>query len=289
MAPAAEPRVTLTIDLIGRICIATHQKQRWALFLTAPANKSLGIRRNHLPMLTTSVGRVATQEIADASLGAIGRAEPTSRDSGTADSLGVWSLTGYDLALLDVAARPKGVVSIDSVANLNAILAKVRPGAKFNLNALSENPSRSLIASRLRLPPSASLSAFAASKTPRTFEPGGHSQVLADFVRVQVPWANSRRPPSLSLRRFGSRGRATIYTFTPGDSLSMTMSNLCTCVEQQTPTSRTGVVNEDQEFVVYYTLLAEKLPADKRPVPHLNVVAKGIESPECYRPSRANF
>ena len=262
MAPATAPGPTLTIDLIGRICIATHRKQRWALFLKAPANKSLGIRRNHLPMLTASIGRIATQEIADASLGAIGRAEPTAPAAGTADSLGVWSLTGYDLTLLGVAARPNGVVAIDSVANLNAILANVLHDVKFNLNALSENPSRSLIAARLKLPSSANLSAFSASQTPREFEPGGHSQVLADFVRVEIPWANPLRPPSLSLRRFASRQRPAIYTFTPGDSLSMTMSNLCTCVEQQMPTSKTGVVNEDQEFVVFYTLLADKLPAD---------------------------
>ncbi len=81
---------------------------------------------------------------------------------------------------------------------------------------------------------------FCGRRAQRTFVPGGHQQVLADFVQVQIQWANNQKAPALVLRRFGSRRRPDIYRFTPGADLTFTMSNLCTCVEQATPLTSSG-------------------------------------------------
>lgn len=280
---------TLTINLVGRICLVRRRKRTWALFLKAPRSKSLNTRRDHTPLLKVSLARVATQIVADKAVAAVGEVTvvPTNE---LADSVGLWRLAGCDMTLRGVAPGTGGQSSLATVADLNAIVETVQPGSKFQPGILSSDPRDFGIAARLKLPRSADLSAFAANTSQRTFEPGGHQQVLSDFVQCRVQWANNQKAPALVLRRFGSQRRPDTYRFTPGADLTFTMSNLCTCVEQATPLTSSGTeVSEDREFVVYYSLLVNQLPANLRPVPQVPVIIGGIESPECYRPSQVDM
>jgi hypothetical protein len=288
---AKKKNVALTVDLIGRICLVRRREQTWAVFLKANQDKNFNTRRSHMPALNLPLERVRSQNVADQSKMTVGAIRKR-RGKELADSLGVWSLAGYDMQLKGVKGSGAGTHRVGGLANLNAIVDSVRPGSQFKLGILARDPRPFGIVARLKIPEGATVQGIVEDKTVRTFVPGGHQQVLADFIRVRIPFETPSKGPTLRLKRFGAT-KGTSYRFRArGGNLTLTMSNLCKCVEQNAPESASGMVSEDREFVVYYKLLAASLPANGRPVPQVPGgigTTEGVDIPECYRPSRASL
>ena len=242
-----------------------------------------------MPALSVPLDRVTSQRIADKSkmvVGAVGRVKAKS----IADSLGVWSLVGYDMTLSGVLDTGDGVQRISKLADLNKIVETVRSGSTFQRGILAEDPRPFGIAARLKIPKGAFVEGVVRTTARRTFVPGMHKQMLADFIRVRIPFKNAAVGPTLRLRRFGSR-KSEPYKFTANDTdLTLTMSNLCKCVEpEDSPGAAPGMVIEDREFAVYYQLLDVPLHARLRPVPQVQPGIGGVFEPECYRGCRVEL
>src|SRR5439155_8235646 len=131
--------------------------------------------RKHTPLLSAPMSMVATQKVAGQALmtsgtfvSAIGRPDPLM------DSMGVWSLSGYDMTIRGVATGT-GTRRIDDLSDLNAIVATIDPSARFEAGILKRNPGK-LVLARLRLPPATNITAVVEDDDKRTFLPGGHSQ-----------------------------------------------------------------------------------------------------------------
>ena len=196
-----KPITVLTIDLVGRICLVRRSGQTWAVFLKASRDRSFNIRRSHMPALNVPLDRVTSQRIADKSkmvIGAVGRVKAKS----IADSLGVWSLAGYDMTLSGVLDTGDGVQRISKLADLNKIVETVRSGSTFQRGILAEDPRPFGIAARLKIPKGAFVEGVVEDPAPRTFVPGMHKQVLADFIRVRIPFKNAGRGPDAPVEAF---------------------------------------------------------------------------------------
>jgi len=286
-------KARLIIDLIGRICLVKDNGQRWAVFLKADRSKTFRTRRAHIPALTAPLDRVASQDAADKSIITVG-SFTRGKGKALAESLGVWPLRGYDIEIAGVATNKKGAVRLSRLANLRAIVKAVDPKATFDtarILAKNPDPNHSGIIARLKIPKGASISARMEDSRVRTFVPGrpAHQQKLADYIHIEIPFANPFAGPALKLRRFGSTKANRLKFLVHGrDDLKLTMSNLCNCVEQPTVKTANGtMVSEDREFVVFYRLLTRNLPANRRPVPQVansGGYASGVDIPECYRP-----
>ena len=281
----------LTIDLVGRICLVWKAGQAWAVFLKASKDSKFHTRRSHMAVMNLPLFRVQRQSVADQAkmvIGTVGKPE----GKPIADSVGVWSLSGYDMRLLGVKGDGTGVRRPKNLANLDAIVHSVSTGSQFKSGILSNDPRPYGIVARLKIPKDATIKGVVENNTTRTFQPGGHQQVLADFIRISIPFETPSKGPTLRLKRFGAKKGQPFKFQARGRDLTLTMSNLCRCVEQDEPKTPAGTVSEDREFVVYYKLLQKPLPANRRPVPQVPVTPKGTEGidvPECYRPGEINF
>ena len=265
--------------------------QAWAVFLKANKDSKFHTRRSHMAVMNLPLVRVKSQSVADQSkmvIGTVGKlgGKPL------ADSVGVWSLSDYDMRVVGVQGDGTGVRRTKNLANLDAIVNSVSTGSQFKSGILSNDPRPYGIVARLRIPKGATITGIVEDNNTRTFQPGGHQQVLADFIRVSIPFATPSKGPTLRLKRFGAKTGQSFKFQARGADLTVTMSNLCRCVEQTEPQTPSGTVSEDREFVVYYKLLRRALPANRRPVPQVPVSTKntsGIDVPECYRPGEINF
>lgn len=280
----------LVINLVGRICFVTKGEDIWAVFMNAGHNRALHLR-DHAPLLSAPLSMIDSQKVADeAQMTSATFVTQLNRKKQLVDSMGIWSLAGYDMTLGGVAAGA-GKVDLEEVADLNAIVATVDPKAKFERGILDPNPTRFGILSRLRLPRSADLTAVTEDLVEKVFLPGGHKQKVATYVRCEVRFANDLVGPSLRLRAFRG-GRRTSYKFDGEEYAEVTlmMSNLCNCIKEP-PRTSAGTKIDDDEFGLYYQLLKKPRPKQK-PLPHLPKTkgTKGaIEIPVCYDPARMGF
>jgi hypothetical protein len=289
MAKSKRPTM-LTINLVGRICLVWKDGQAWAVFLKANKDSRYHTRRGHMPAMNLSLHRVKRQSVADQSkmvIGSVGNlgGKPL------ADSVGVWSLSNYDMRIQGVRTDGPGARRTKNVADLNAIVQSVRAPSDFEPRILSKDPRPYGIVARLRIPKGATISGVVEDPVTRTFQPGGYAQVLADFIRVRIPFATPSKGPTLRLARFGAKKSQSFKFQANAGDLTLTMSNLCQCVEQPAPPTPSGNINEDREFVVYYKLLRTPLPPKRRPAPQvpLSSITTGIDVPECYRPGEIDF
>jgi hypothetical protein len=225
---------------------------------------------------------VDSQKEADAArLTSVTFVKPAKAKRRLVDGMGIWSLAGHDMTIGGAAAG-SGSVKIRNVPNLNKIVASVDPNATFERGILDPNPSRFGVLARLRLPSSAKVTAITEDRTDKIFQPGGHTQQIASYVRCEIPFANDLQAPSLRLRTFRG-GRRSSYRFDAQkyDELTLTMSNLCNCLND-TKNDKKAVI-DDPEFSVYYRLVKKPglrqkpLPSIPKPVP-----VSGIRIPVCY-------
>jgi hypothetical protein len=283
----AQP-VYLTIDLIGRICLIRKGSQRWAVFLKANQDSNFNTRRSHFPALSAPFDRVKQQRIADQAKVTFGALTGSSGNE-LAESRGVWSLVNQDIRVTGVDTTGPGTLGkLYKLAQLEAIVDSVDHPTKFKKGILAADPRPAGISARFRIPKGAKIQAISESDTERTFIPGNHKQVLADFIRVRIPFSRPAIGPSLRLKAFGAAKRQT-YKFTGAAPLKLTMSNLCRCVEQVDLKKPGGVTVEDREFVVFYKLLEKRPPKNKRPLPQVVAISSGVFVPECYRPGEGSI
>jgi hypothetical protein len=275
----------LVVYLVGRICVVTKGANTWAVFLDARYNTHLGLRE-HKPLLGVPMSMVSSQTAADKALVTSGVfVNPLVNKTGVPlmDSYGVWPLSGFDIRISGVKAGT-GTQQIADLSDLNAIVASVDPTGKFKFEAgiLGKNPRKFGVLARLLLPPAADVTAVTEDPTPRTFQPGGHTQPIATYVRITMPFANDLKAPTLKLRAFTGPRRA-MYALSGVNyaEVPLMMSNLCNCVKQPVKKGLAGSRIEDPEFGLYYELLQKPRPS-QRPLPEIPSKVGGIEVPECY-------
>jgi hypothetical protein len=272
----------LIVNLIGRICIVQQGNALTALFMDTGASGDRAIRE-HRPLLATSLDRIAQQSAAETSLVTIG-AVLTGSAAPKTDSIGIWSLDGYEMTVDGVANAAKPARDVTKLADLGAIVDSVAKNAAYEQRILSANPKRYGIAGRFVIPDDADVTAVVVDAAPRKFVPGGHTQQLADFVTCSIDFANALKGPTVTLRRFGSRERTRLAFKAQGGDVTMTLSNLCNCVEQplvQGPDP--NMVLEDREFRLYYKLVKSPKriarPTPEAPAPP---VIGGVRPVRCY-------
>jgi hypothetical protein len=296
---------TLVIDLVGRICLVKGKEWKkgkehgqiepdkkykkepeeednkglWAVFLNARANRQLGLRK-HVPLLSVPLSMVKSQEVADeALLTGVTFVKRLQETDSYVDSLGMWKLAGQDMTISGIAAEG-GKVRIREVANLNAIVASVDKTATFESRILDSDPSGFGVLARLWLPASANVTAITEDSDRKTFQPGGHTQKIATYVRCEIPFADDVKAPVLRTRQFNN-GRRFDYRFSAQSygQVTVTMSNLCNCVNETTEYGP-DATSDDPEFRVYYQLVRTVL--DEEPVPTIPRTSGARQIPVCF-------
>lgn len=184
-----------------------------------------------------------------------------------------------------MAAQAAPVRDVGKLADLNAIVQSVADNAVFHEEILESKPTR-LITARFAIPDFADVSATVVDATARTFFPGGHTQQLADFVTCTMDFAVPTKGPTLTLRTFSGERRAAFAFAGRFGDVTVTLSNLCNCVEQRIPkNNKTGLFREDREFRLYYELV-KKPTRISRPTPEVAGSGIGGFRPvRCYRPA----
>jgi len=301
---------TLVINLVGRICLVKGSERHrqtepqdghhrapaeggerkpvegkgnkvlCAVFLDARANRQLGLRK-HVPLLSVPLSMVKSQEVADeARLTGVTFVNPLPAGGNQVDSLGTWKLAGQDIRI-GGASADAGEVSIDNVPDLNAIVATVHPGATLESGILDSDPSGFGILARLWLPASATLKAITEDHGVKTFQPGGgHRRPIAAYVQCTIPFANNLEAPVLRTRQFNN-GRLFDYRFDAHgyNQLTVTMSNICNCVNEATEYGP-DAVSDDPEFRIYYQLVRTVLLQE--PVPTIVPTRGARQVPVCF-------
>jgi hypothetical protein len=297
-APAQEPGIEeLVVHLLGRIMLIEQDGQYWALFLDAQKNKALEFPR-HRPLLRAS--------IEDTDEASAGLAEVTFADaSGRVHAC--WKLDDHDIHFTGLDTKnPKPKVSLDAIADLPKIYATVDPEAKWvekslllgpkprdygilarlSLNGFEEidsmffeqngalkqaHEAAVLNQDREFLP----LSALPKTKTeteeglPSVFKQVVHA-IIRCRARVRTAAAAASNKPTVVMTPYAG-GDAKQVAFNDSEPLQLSFSNLCHCVGHDAAIEAkiAGVdrLLEDNEFAVYYELLANPPAKDQRPLP----------------------
>ena len=302
----------LVIDLVGRICMVRHHGDLWALFVKIDCEPVRREReesereqrqpeqrepeqREHVPLLSVPLSMLKWQTDANRALltGAT-FVQSVPKNRWLVDKLGLFPIGGYDITITNPGPGPR-TVDIEDAADLNAIVESVAPGTKFETGIVtSSNPSGFGVMARLRLPDSGIVTAITEDPTLKTFDPGGHTQRLASYVRCVIPFESDLKPPALKLEPFkGIEGPTITYDFNATKyELTLTMSNLCNDIsmyseydedERENDGKHPVDVPEDPEFKAYYQFVkGGKLEVDRLPVPKSPVTYGAIRIPVCY-------
>jgi len=294
----------LVIDLVGRICMVTRKDELWAVFLKIPPeDKEIAISGkdkllDHYPLLSVPLSMLDSnvKEAKGAVLTAVTRVKRLNEEEMLLDKMGIWRLDGQEITIEKGDSNISGTVDIVDAADLNAIVASVGVLPVFEPGVLAEtNPAKFGITARLRLPKSADVTAVTEDRTVKTFVPGGHIQHLASFVRCKIPFAGDYGSPAIRLRPFQKDDPARVaeqrerqdstmldfrFNATLHDEVTVTMSNVCSCIEDYDRAS------DDPEFFVYYNLL--KRPDELRGAPVPTSVPKiaARQIPICFSVAR---
>jgi hypothetical protein len=314
--PIPEPGIEeLVVHLLGRVMLIEEDGQYWALFLDAQKNKALNFPK-HRPLLRASIDDTneAGAELAEVTF---------------ADAKGgvhaCWKLDDHDIHFTGLDTKnKKPKASIDAIANLPEIYAKVNPGAKwvetklllgprprdygimarlslkgfeeidtmfFEQNgALKESHAESVLKQdREFLPPNDLPKEETNEDIPSVFKQVTHA-VIRCKARVRTAAAAAADKPTVVMTPFAG-GESRKVEFNDTEPLQLSFSNLCHCVghDASVEAKIDGVerVLEDGEFAVYYELLENPPDVGERPVPFCRKAGAGGGSvPQCIPPGR---
>jgi hypothetical protein len=287
----------LVVHLIGRVCLVEHDGDYTALLLDAQANNTLGFRR-HRPILRGSLDDVS-QDGAD--LGSF------ADENGRGHLL--WDLDDFDMdfgGILDPQKKP--VVSIDAIVDVQQAYAEVNAEAKWrdkhDLVFAKARPAG--VRARLSLKNFESIDSMyfteggklvegtVPPKDPkdlvRVFSPGEFRQTTHAVIRCTARFnPNETGKPFLRQTSMTTRTERRLH-FDDASTIQLTISNLCTCVGEPNPPTKTfGTeehVLEDREFALYYELLTAPPPVPDRPVPFVREGSGAMGVPECVPPGK---
>lgn len=262
--------------------------QMTAVFMDAGHNPALRIPE-HKPILGTSLERIKSEKHAASSTVTIGAVQKVAGKM-AADSYGLWDISNRDITIEDVDISKNGRRRLQYVANLNEVLGKVKPDATFEAGILGGKPRTCGVIARLHLPSAAGVAGVVVDNNVRRFMPGRWMGKVADYIRCDMPLL-SDRGPTVVLSKFSGSTVSQITLDALSGDITMTLSNLCNCVDQVLKPGQGGKpwVRDDDEFKLYYELVkAPRLPIKVRPIPEVRNPAQpsGIRPAQCYRPAQ---
>jgi len=294
----------LVLHLVGRICLVTKDADTWALFVNARHNTKLGLRE-HTPLLNVPLSMVASQDVADAAhvtsatfVNPLATLIPTGATAPLVDSLGIWKIGGFDMSF-DGLNDGSGKGTIDALPDLSLLAKQADLPNDVKTGIFDTNPTPAAVLARLKFPKNADIKAVTEDFAKKTFEPGGHKQVVATYVKYEADFTNDLIGPILNLKKFvGGRPKSYKFDGQRYDEIHLTMTNLCNCVKPEPPLrTPAGDLVDDPEFGLFYELLKRPPASNKRPVPvipappgaGLTASFGGIRVIQCYNAAKIQF